>query len=510
MLKSYRFPLAGPYNPRVGAVNLLPSASGIVGLGIIGVMTVGTTGSTSNKDRRFINCWPETVIDTHSQTKKIYLVKRPGFAAATTPQSGSVGNAIMVWSGLGAGTSVISAFGATNSSIYNGTTQLVTNNGDTTIITGLATAITETAISNTPTICITSSDNTAWYYQDAGTVTKIADADYPGNASKTIVGTFAHMDGYAFVMDSNGDIWNSDLNSITSWAASNYIPTNSAPDKGRGVIRKGDKIMAFGVETIQFFRNAGNPSGSPLQRIEEMTIKVGAVSADAITQIGDTVYWVGSTPEGGLSVYSYSGEYKTVSTSEIGRLLQLVGAGNIKLTSAKIYGRSQVIVLAGTNTYAYVVEEDSWCEWAGSQGTYWHKCASVSSGSSQVIYSISTTLTGGKVLVVNPASYSFQDDGNSYVSTAQSGLSGDGTVKTYWWDVELLADVESSSSVVSIYASDDDYETASLLGSIDLSTTRPKLHRCGASYRRAWIIQHSSNAPFRIEAIAGKFTEGAH
>lgn len=505
-MAKYRYPLAGPYNTRV--VSVLPTGSGIVGAGIVGVMVVGRSTATSNKDRRFINCWSETVVNQTNNSKTMYLVKRPGFALSATPQSGSIGNAIMVWAGQGTGTKVISAFGATNSSIYDGTTQLVTNNGTTTIITGKATGITETSVAGTPTLTITSSDNSAWYYQNAGVVTKISDADYPGNNGYTIVGTFAHMDGYAFVMDSTGGIWNSDVNSVTSWASSSVIPCNSYPDLGVGCIRRGNQILGFGTQTIQFFRNAGNPFGSVLQRIEEMTIKIGCVGANAITAMGDNIYFTGSTPEGGLSVYRLGEGVKAISTPEINRILQLAGASNVTMTSAKVYGRSFVVVNASTITFVYCEEEGLWHEWNSSQGTLWNKCAGVSVGSSQVTYSISNTVTDGKVYVINPTSYVFQDDSQQYTATAQSALIGRGDVRTFWNDIRIIADQETSSSLLSVTVSDDDYDDATLLGTVDLSDPTPRLTACGSAYRRSWIFTHSSATPFRIEAMAGNMQEG--
>ena len=141
-MSDYRFPLAGSYNTRVAAVNVLTTESGIVGIGVVGIMIVGKTGTTTTKDQRFVNCFTERVVNGYTGKTTLYLVKRPGFASSITPQAGSMGNALLVWTGNGQ--KVMSAFGATNSSIYDSTTQLVTNAADTTAITGLAKAIVET------------------------------------------------------------------------------------------------------------------------------------------------------------------------------------------------------------------------------------------------------------------------------------------------------------------------------------------------------------------------------
>jgi hypothetical protein len=505
----FRLPLAGSYNTRIAETSSLSSVSGIVGSGIVGAMVVGRGSGTSTKDRRFVNCFTETVNDNYNQTKTLYLVKRPGFAALNTPQAGSVGNAILVWTGQGLGTKVISAFGATNSSIYDGTTRLVTNNSDTTVITGKVTGITETSISQTATLVISSSDNTAWHYQDAGTVTKITDADFPGNNGLTLAGTFAHLNGKSFIMDTNGGIWGSDINSVTSWGASNVIYANSYPDGGVGVVRKGPLIMGFGKETTQFFEDAGNPSGSPLRRIEAMTVKVGCVGAKAITQLSNDIYWAGSSPEGGLAIYSYGDAIKRISKPEIDRIILLAGAANISLSAVKMYGRSFVIVNASTVTFVYCVDEDEWHQWT-SIVPLWSKCSAVSSGSEQVTYSISTVSTSGKVYIVNPSNYTFQDDGNTYTATAQTGLFGKGNKRMSFWECELIADRENSSSPMTIAATDDDYQNTAVFGTVDLMDARPRLNRLGSAYRRSWILSHSANTPFRIEAMTVRTSESVN
>lgn len=506
MSEPFRFPLAGSYNTRVSATNILTSESGIVGIGIVGIMIVGLTGTTTTKDQRFVNCFTERVVNGFTGKTTLYLVKRPGFASSMTPQSGSIGNALLVWTGNGQ--KIMSAFGATDSSIYDSTTQLVTNAADTTKITGKATAIIETDLSGTATLYIPSSDNTAWYYQNAGTVTKIADADFPGNAGFTLAGVGAAMDGYMFQMTTDGKIWNSDLNSITAWTATSFVTANSYPDKGVGCVRKGDKIMAFGTNSTQFYYNAGLASGSPLGRVEPMTLKIGCVGADAVCQVADTVYWAGSPPEGGISIYSYGASVKPVSTPEIDSILLLAGASNITLASGSWYGRHFVVVRAGANSFAYCVQENAWFEMS-STVNLWYKSSGVSAGSPQVNYWISKDSTSGKVFVINPASLQFQDNGVAFTATVQTSLLGEDARRTFWESLGLEFDVQASTSTLTVSVNDADYAAGSnvVLGTIDMSQTSPRpLTRLGAAYRRAWILTHSANTPMRISAIYGRKT----
>ena len=495
----YTVPLAGPYTSRISAVNASDSASGYVGVGIVGLMVVGASTSATDKDSRYINCFAQTVSDPITGTKRLYAVKRPGFTTHNTPASGSQGYAIMVWTGNGDGTSVISGFGDSNSTIYNGTSSLGS-------ITGRVTGITETSINGTATLAITSTNNTGWY-ADSGNVTEITDADWPGD-TETIAGTFAHMDGFAFIMTTRGRLWASDINSITAWTANNFASTNAAPDKGVGALRWKQYIMAFGVESLEFWYNAGL-SPFPLARAGAMTQKVGAVSADAIARIADTVWWCGTTPEGGMSIFQWDGNLARVSQPEIEAILILAGASNISLTTIRFYGRSFVLVKAGPTTLAYCVEEKMWHEW-NSTTPLWYKCASVMLGGTMVNYAVSNVSTSGKVYVMNHASLAFTDDGTTYTARIQTDPQDNGTDNTkFYHDLSIVADVESATSNLVVAVSDDDYASYTTLGTIDLSGTRPlKLTGLGAARRRAWALTHSSNTPMRLHRAEGNLTVG--
>lgn len=501
MSQSYRVPVAGSINNRVSATNILNSVSGFVGLGIVGLMIVGKTTDASAKDQRFINCFSETVVDAVTGHRDVYMVKRPGFATSITTGSAAIGNAITVWTGYGPGDSVISAFGATNSTIYNTTTSLGA-------ITGKATGITETFVSATPTLVISSSDSTGWYYDvPTAVATKIADADFPGNAGKTLTGTFAHIDGYAVIMTTDGVLWASDLNSVTAWTATSFGSANSYPDTGIGCIRHRNLIMAFGTESIEFWQNAGL-TPFPLARVASMTQRVGAVSADAIAQISDTTFWAGSSPQGGLSVFQYDGAIGRISTPEIDEILVLAGAANITLTTIRFYGRSFVLVKAATVALAYCIEEKMWHEWSSSTAP-WYKCVGVSKGSTMVNYCISNTLASGIVYSMNPSALVYTDAGASYTALMQLDNMDLGTAnRKFWEELRVICDKQGSSSLLTLSYSDDDYQTWTTWGTLDMADNFPRATRLGSSRRRAWALSHSADSPMRIRLLEGRASIG--
>lgn len=498
-MQTKRLPFTGTYNTRPISMVLLGS-SAIPGVAIPAQAIPGTVATTGGaKDTRFINCFQITQADQIGNSKRIEVVNRPGLAALNTPASGSIGNCIHVWTGSGDGTKVMSCFGSVNATLYDSTT----SKGS---ITGMARGIAETSISATPTLLIAASDSTGWYYQ-SGTVTKITDVDFPGNASRTTVGNFAVLDGYAFIMDTAGRVYNSDLNSVTAWTADSYFTANSIPDVGIGVVRHRDTLIAFCKEHLEVIYNAGNPTNSPLARYDERTQKIGCISANAITELRDTIYFAGTTKGSNIAIYSYDGgQIGKVSTPEFESKLAFASPSGITLTTLGAHGRNLIMVCASSSTYVYCVEEKSWHEWTGTQ--LWHKADGVTTGELIVNYAISRTSTSGKVYVINPLSPTYQDDGSTFTSTIQTSRLDLGTDKTKFFNrIGIIGD---SGSALALSWFDDDYITQSTPRAVTMTGKRPGVHNCGASPRRAFVITHSSNAAMRLEALELDFEVGSH
>jgi hypothetical protein len=210
-----------------------------------------------------------------------------------------------------------------------------------------------------------------------------------------------------------------------------------------------------------------------------------------------------------LSIFQYDGALQRISTPDIDNILIRGGTTNLSLTSIRFYGRSIVLVNLGTTTFAYCVEERMWAEWS-STTPLWYKCAGASYGDTFVNYAVHNVQTSGKVYVMNPAFHVYTDDDVAYTARAQLAPMDLGTNRLKFWDeLDIIADKESSASSLSISYSDDDYQNYTTYGTVDLSTQNPRVHRLGASRRRAWVLTHAAATPMRIEALAGRATIGA-
>ena len=497
-MANFRIPLASSYDTRVSAVNAADSTSGYVGVGIVGLMIVGKSTQASDKDTRYVNCYQIEVDDPQTGKKKMKTVKRPGYGTQSTPASGKKGYQVMVWTGNGAGTTVISAFDTPNSTIYSATSSLGA-------ISGVCSGITETFVGTTPTLTITSTDSTAWYFDSA--LAQITDGQFPGNAGKTIVGTFAHIDGFACILTEDSQLWASDNGSVTAWTANSFGNANSMPDKSIGAFRWRNYIMALGRESCEFWQNAGR-TPFPLVRVDAMTLKVGAVHADAVVSITDTFWWAGSTDKGGLSVFQWDGSISRVSPPAIDSALILAGASNITLSVQREYGVSVIMVKAGPLTYAYVPETKRWHE-RSSTTPLWTKTAASSVGGTMVNYAVSNVSTAGKVFLQNQASQVFTDNGVAYSARVQQPNMDLGTMKKkFWEEIELVHDVETSASDITLAYTDDDFASFVTVGTQDLSEERCRWTRLGSSRRRGWVWIHSAETPMGLYLAEGRATIG--
>lgn len=500
--QNIRIPLVEVANQRFADTTSLGSASGIVGVGIVGIMIVGAT-NIGSKDARLINCFPTRIRNPYTGEIKSYIQKRPGFNLLNTPGA-RVGNAVKVWLGHGAGNKVISSFGDTNSEIFDGTNSLGS-------ITGVTVDITETIISTTPTLVIPSTDGTAWYYPDGGALTQITDADYPGNAALTPTGTFIHLDGYAFIMTTDGRIWNSVLSSVSSWQSTDFISANMLPDKGVGLASYKNRLVAFGKESIEFFENVGNPTGSPLQRIPELFIKLGCPESSLIVNIEDTLGFVAVSSSGGYGVYILDNYApKKVSYAELDALLGIIGIGNFTASGVKLHGKPLYILSSSTRSFVYSLEDDLWFEWS-SPVPLWSKMTGDTGNNIYSVSLIDNATTNGKVFNINQQSIQYLDNDATFTMAVQTnpidfGTSRKKRISKLW----IVADSYSSTNNLDISWSNDDYNIFSPTRTVNLADYNRYISGLGSFRRRSFQFVNTSELACRLEAIEAEIIAGIH
>ena len=194
----------------------------------------------------------------------------------------------------------------------------------------------------------------------ASTVTKISDTDYPA----TTVPGLAYLDGYFFVMDANGTIYNSGLETPLVWSSLDFIACEAEPDSGAAIAKFQNYIVGFGQWTTEFFYDAANATGSPLARIQNAAIQVGCANGYSVTQFDNKLVWLGNSREKGRGVYVLSGGFtpERISTPDVERILNADDLATVYAWGAGLAGHSlYVLSLVTSNiTLVYDFSTQAW------------------------------------------------------------------------------------------------------------------------------------------------------
>lgn len=576
--QTVRIPLVGMQNTREfdssGSAVTGPS-SGTVGVGVVGVMIVGNQ-LLLNKDQRFVNCIPTALENEMTDKKSYYLIKRPGFEEETNVDPGQPGKYLMYWGIKNAGAVNVSAWRDTNSRIFDDTTSLgditgeaiymqeftlgtdaafLIQSSDNTLwyhVEGMLSAVTGNTNTNTTINGIGSTDGlyvgqaisgtdipadtriatiasgTSITITNAatgssvgvnftvGTLAKVIDTDYPGNMTpaKTVKPGTVFLDGYIFVMDSDGVVYNSDLNSIADWSANGSINSNSYPDKGVTLLRYRNLVVAANTSSLEFFSDNGNPSGTPLINNTQATVRIGVASPYGIVTVEDSMAWVSATDKGGCSVYMME-DYspKKISTPIIDEQIALVGADSALLSAVKFFGRTFIFVVISSTTYVYCIEDKMWHEWQGAYN-YWDFLVAAAEGVNH-LYGISTNSAAGvagKIWRLNVSSVIYVDNGDEYTMSVQtSKIDSDNHFRKRLSRLTLIGDRPILSAEVNVSWSDDDYQTWSTPRTIDMSDQNAYLNNVGRDFRRrAFKLTQTTNTGARWESLELNTIQGVN
>ena len=188
----------------------------------------------------------------------------------------------------------------------------------------------------------------------ANTITKITDADYP---AVTVPGV-AYLDGYFFVMDANGTIYNSGLEAPLSWNSLEFIACEAEPDGGVAIAKYMNYVVGFGRWTTEFFYDAANATGSPLAVIQSATIQTGCANGYSVAQFDGKLVWMGNSREKGRGVYALSGSMvpTKISTPDVDRILNADSLEKVFSWGAGFAGHSLYVLTLATSGISLVYD----------------------------------------------------------------------------------------------------------------------------------------------------------
>lgn len=454
----------------------------------------GLYGGATQKDQFFLDASFQIVRNDIMNKTSVWVSGRNDFDVSAVP-SGASGNgtAIRYWRGHSSPSTahILTAYGSTNSTIYDGNTSLGA-------ITGICLFISETKINDVATAVFVSNGNRAYYFTEGGALTEITDLDFPPKQTPalTLTGNFVHMDGLPFIMTTNGQIWHGKFNTLADWESSANISAQESPDPGVGVARYRNYIYALSRNSGEFFQNTGNASGAVLSRVQGAAHSVGCISERAIVQFADTVAWVGGAESPGVYILDAFKPVK-ISTPELDTYLEGVAYNQVRLNVVTDWAAVRIAISitdsgAGVkNQYVYYPELKTWQPWNLVNAMTQSDCPG-------------TAASGCFYVGPDQTKYLVNSDSVRSATVQFGPIDMDTTDEKAWTRFRLIADKASQACTVSVSWSDNDGKDWSTPRSMNMESDVPTIWRCGQSSRRMWRItgigEAANDRRLRIEA----------
>jgi len=472
----------------------------------------GFTNTITNAvDQRKINSMYEPVHNSVSGETALYLIKRPGVSDVGSTY-GTTGQVAYLWD-VAAGALTSAAVNRWVFSTSSNDCRASDASSTTVILTsaGYSPAFVDKSFITSTDTCIvqlrhTNGTQRVFYSSTIGTWTEIIDTDFTTLAH---VGKMEYLNGRAYVLSRTGArIYNSDLNSLSSWSATSFLTKQVVQDIATGLARFGDQIIAFGESTMEVFRDVGNPTGSSLEAQTDLAQRVGLQSTVVTgqrhyyTRIGDYMFWRGSNP---LGVYAYNGQrVEKVSTPAIDKIL--AERQHYFVSSMDIQGQKAVVIgldLPSATTQRALLFFPDWKDWFE-----WNSTVFIPQSSPRLLdVCLGVGTNQHKLYQVSSGTDNWQDAGGNYTMTHQFKIPKQGNGRDRMSMFGVTGDTSRSAQNLSVEFSNDDYQTFQTVRNIDLTAPEKALWHCG-SYKTPRIarLSYAGSLGVRLKDAIARIT----
>lgn len=474
-IRSARIPFAGEYGNRLGS---------------------------TSKDRRYKNVLFDVIRGEDGPL--VYAVKRPGMSQHSSVTAGA-GRGCYQWKG--------SLYSVVGNTVYKDGVSV----GTVTNTTGLCYFTEE----HKTDLLVIQDGSKIIKITAADVLTELTDAQIPTSQVPGIVS----LDTYVLVMNEDGEIYNSDLDDVSNWTSGNFITAKLEPDDGVALFKHKNYAAALGQWSLEFFYDAANESGSPLDPVEGVSQYIGCASGDSLYvdagETEDMAIWVSRTRNSGPRVTMMSNlQLESLSNSQIERILN---QEETSLDSCLAFGMrisghllylltltSTGITLVCDVTASKLAGFPLWSEWTFDPGTesYFTGISHAEMDGRHYIQDEDN----GKVYMMDFDIY--QDDGNDINVELVTGIWDGGqygSMRTkHLHRATILGDEQASTSNVTFQWTVDDYQNWSTARTIDMSKTFPSAYQMGSAERVAFRLQHAANTPFRSHGLELGYSLGGY
>jgi len=455
----------------------------------------GQRGVTTG-DERYINVLFEVDKNPSPSQYPVNCVKRPGLSTSTRPfGAAATGRGVFHWSVTG---DIYSVFA--NSTFVN---------------------------TSTLTSTMATSSGRVWFqpiHEDTGQAKlMISDGaiDYQVLSTNVIsttstfgatthTGSAVELDGFYLHAFPDGKIRNTAVNTVSTWPSTGFLTADTYGSDLEVIYRQKDQVIGFTKNRIEFFFNNGNPTNSPLLRIDQNTLGFGIAHKNTLAWAGETACFVcenSGNGDGGRSVYMIQSLSKVVevTTPHINRILAAEGLSISSCSAWMERVAGQLVyclnLAAADRSFVFSVDEKMWCEWQSATSTRFNGISATSKNGVTYIQDVST----GHIHTLSPAVY--QDAGANFTVTLQTPRSNFGSAKRkYETELDVIGDTSTGNLGVSV--SNDDFGSFSTVRNIDMSKASKNITRLGAFYARSHRFTYTANAPFRAQAFMPEIRVG--
>lgn len=448
-------------------------------------------GQSYTKDQVFVNTYCES--QKTGDSKRLLVRKRPGLQLFTNHAPGVIRGAFSasnrMWYAVG--NQVIELVGNVPTGIFS----LSTSSGPVGFVLFPYQGDDQTYL--------IAADGTNLYMYNIGTntYTGVMPTGFPTpHIPQPIV-----IDDYLCVAKAGtGDVYSTQLEDIT--AAWDFLSAELYPDNIIGLSRYNNYIAVMGTNSVEFFYDAANTTGSPFSRNDSFVCPIGCAAPYATVAIDQKLIWVGETNEGGRSVWAMQDTKPVeISNTFIKQILEVEGGA---LASARAYSiRSNghqfyVLCLAGT-TWAFDFKELTWSRWEKADTTFPQ-------------YAFDGGVQGYPFLLEIDGIYLFTPfcymDGVSIMSVEwQTDMLDLGNMsRKFAHRLTLTNNVDSPTAIIFVQWTDDDYQTYSTGKNILISDQRPSIVNMGYFRRRAYKFVHADNSPLTTYSMELYYNQGSN
>jgi hypothetical protein len=452
--------------------------------------------SNPDKDFRLVNVMAEVITTPVGDNKKYFIKSRPGMTTTYTTQTGE-GRGIYYWVVGGIGY----AMAAVGNKVYSNGTEVLTL----TTSTGKV-GFTE-FVNSTGVVSLVLLDGVKGYvFSNPTTPVEITSADFPTPHIPTPV----FLDAYLFVAKAGtADIYNSNLDDPSLWTAGDYISTEMYPDLIVALSKNNNFLYAVGTQSVEYFYDAANATGSPLARQPSAVQQFGTAAIGSVVQTEKEVIFVGETNDGGHTVWTIDGFKETEVAIPAVKSALLAEDGSIKDIAAfaiRVSGQKLYVLCLTDRTFIYSFDTKMWSEWSSGTGAFLGNNATDGpNGSAYVL-----DKANGNVYTMNETL--FTDAGTAFTCMIVSSKFDFDTInRKFMARLSIIGDVPDSTlvdSTVYVSWSDDDYTTWSTPRALKFTPDLPAIFQLGQFRRRAFKLTYSLPHLLRLEQIEVDINKG--